>query len=109
RLDLAGLDRIAHAGSSVGADTVGRRSHRAPRADRDRRTRGFPPWWTERDRIGRRERYGRGSRTVNEPEAAVGHRRHGADEPSPPAYLRPPSGRPRGRSRATPTPRAGAA
>ena len=88
RLDLSRLDRVAHAGASLGADAVGRRSHRAARADRDRRTRGRPPSWTERDRIGRRERYGRRSSTVNDRHwARIGHAGHGAAHPSPAAYL----------------------
>ena len=88
RLNFSRLDRVAHAGASLGADAVGRRSHRAARADRDRRTRGRPPSWTERDRIGRRERYGRRSSTVNDRHGTrIGHAGHGAARPSPPAYL----------------------
>ena len=89
-LDLSRLDRIRHAVPRLDADAIGCRIHRTSRADRDRHPRGRPPPWTERDWIGRRERYGRRSATVNDADRGlVGHGRHGADRCSPGAYLDP--------------------
>src|SRR5215475_9337842 len=83
RLDLAGLDRIAHAGLVLDAFAGGLRDQRTARTDRDRSTRRPPPSWTKRDRIGRRESWRRVSATVNETERRpVGHGAHGADEGS---------------------------
>src|SRR6185312_11627656 len=96
-LDLPGLDRIAaHAILCIDADASGRRDHRAPRSDRDRRARcAGPPTRTDAERIGPRERYGGLPRTVNEMEAIAsaksvwaGHVRHGARAGSTVAYLR---------------------
>ena len=98
-LDLPGLDRIAaHAILCIDADASGRRDHRAPRADRDRRARcAGPPSRTDDERIGRRERYGGLPRTVNEMKAIAkamsvwaGHVAHGGRAGSTPAYLRHP-------------------